>query len=221
MNLTGKSVVFFGDDHDMNSGRNWLARQIKTGQLKPKFLAIEYIETDQQSLIDKLDKKVLCSYISEKYKEFPGLNAESIYMLIKVAKENGIEVRGVEMPDKYFTDWKTEMAQSSRIEYITDQIQELTEIGDGIILLGADHVEKNKTNVFGKIFLANNNEKISVIFIGGKSWSIDTEEYWIRRLELDAIAKNKSLDYFETEVQDQSSPCHWIIHFPQVEKVIL
>ncbi len=211
----GKDLVLFGDDHNMNSGRTWLSHQIVKMSSKIKYLAIEYIETDQQALIDQLDKEILCSYIAKKYKDFPGLNPVSIFDLISEFKMRRIKVVGIEMPESSVSNWESVGAQTIRTKYISQQLRELNKLGFGIALLGADHVEKGRNNVYSQIPY----KKSSVVFTGGKAWSIDTKEYWIRKIELAAQESGKKNDNFAFLVKNSEFPCDWVIHFPQTEKV--
>lgn len=210
-------IVFLGDDHNMNQGREWLAREIKKSKLRIDFLALEYIEVDKQYLIDERDDNKLKKYLEKAFKDFPGFNAESILGIISSCHHLGVKVFGIEMPEESFSDWYKADAQRERMEFISNQVIELTALGKGIVLIGADHVEKNRNNVFRRIKeSAGKNNIISLIFVGGKDWSIDTEEYWIKRLESDA--KNKGLDkQFYIEPGNKQIPADWIIHFPQTE----
>lgn len=209
----GKDLILFGDDHNMNQGRSWLTQKIAITSLKIKYFALEYIETDRQDLIDELDKKTLCTYITEKYKDFPGLDPMSIFDLISESKKRGIKVVGIEMPEGSFNNWELLAAQTSRTKYISQQLRELNKLGFGIALLGTDHAEKDRDNVYSLIPY----KKLSVVFMGGKAWSIDTEEYWIRKIEL--TAQKSGNNSFAFLVKNNEFPCDWVIHFPQTEKV--
>lgn len=209
-----RNLILFGDDHNMNSGRKWLTDQIMSTSSEIKYLAIEYIETDQQQLIEDLDQKRLNAYLIEKYKEFPGFDPTSVINLIEKAKTKGIKVIGIEMPEKSFSDWKSKKSQKMRTKFISDQIIQLNKLGKGIILVGADHAEKKKRNLHGKV---NNKGILSVIFVGGKSWSLDTGEYWIRKIELEAQKSGTEKELFAIKVKKEEFPCDWIIHFPQIE----
>lgn len=215
-------LVFLGDDHDMNQGRNWLSDQIKEGKLKIDFLALEYIETSKQNLLEKGNKLRAKKYLDEVYKEFPGFSSDSILKIIDVCQQSKIKVFGIEMPEESFKDWRSEVAQSERTKYIASRIIELTKIGKGIVLIGADHVEKIGNNVFD-IVRKNLGEvnTISMVMIGGREWSIDTEDYWIRKLEIKAQREKKSKEFYFFKVDNNSYPTDWIIHFPQIEKKVV
>jgi hypothetical protein len=40
-------IIFFGDDHDMNQGRDWLSKELLNLD-NIKYLGLEYIDTSQQ-----------------------------------------------------------------------------------------------------------------------------------------------------------------------------
>ncbi len=210
-------IIFFGDDHNMNQGREWLGREIKRHRSKVAFMALEYIEADKQYLIDGKDDDKLKKYLEKTYKEFLGFEAGSIINIINVCRHLGIKVFGIEMPENSFNDWHTADAQKARVEFMSEQVIKLTKLGKGIVLIGADHVEKNKDNVLKRVKrLVGKSNIVSLIFIGGKDWSIDTEDYWIKRLESDA--KNTGLDrQFYVKFGNRQIPADWIIHFPQTE----
>ena len=210
-------ILFFGDDHDMNQGREWLAREInKLGNID--FIAIEYVDTSSQKLIDNGEYKKLNVYLKKTYANFLGFSTESVINLIKVAKSKNIKIFGIEMPENSFDNWHTKKAQEERIKYISKEILKITKLGNGIVLLGADHTEKGQNNIFKNI-KNKYSEVVSLVFIGGKSWSQDTEDYWIRKLEMDSQKNRNSNKIFILKVKNDISPTDYIIHFPQREKL--
>jgi hypothetical protein len=119
------------------------------------------------------------------------------------------------MSDVPSVNWEDTAVQETRIKFLADKIIELSRNnnGKGIVLLGADHVEKRKDNVYGLVQRQLQN-LVSVVFVGGKDWTIDTEEYWIRKIEVGAINMGWKNDFFAIEVLNQEFPCDWVIHFP-------
>ncbi|MHB8362659.1 MAG: hypothetical protein ACYDBX_03515 [Patescibacteria group bacterium] len=210
-------ILFFGDDHDMNQGREWLAREINKLE-KIDFIAIEYVDTSSQKLIDNGEYTKLKIYLRKTYKDFKGLSPESIINLIKVAKSKNIKIFGIEMPENSFDNWDTKQAQEERIKYISKEILKIAKLGNGIVLLGADHTEKGQNNIFGNI-KSKYSEVISLVFIGGKSWSQDTEDYWIRKLEMDFQKDKNFNNMFISKIKNNIYPTDYIIHFPQKEKL--
>lgn len=140
--------------------------------------------------------------------------------IINVCHDLGIKVLGIEMPAGSFADWHQADAQKERMKFLSNQVIKLTKLGRGVVLLGADHVEKEQDNVFQKVQESVGKDKVaSVIFIGGKNWSSDTEDYWIRGLE--AGAKDRGLDnQFYIEPGGKQIPADWIIHFPQTKRIL-
>ena len=214
--INNNKIIFFGDDHDMNQGRNWLAKVIND-ITNIDFFAIEYVETSKQKLIDDDNDENLIKYLKKVYKEFPGFSPESIINIINICKRKKIKVIAIEMPEESFKDWKTEKSQQARIKYITKQIYKLAKNKKGVVLMGADHVEKVGNNVLNNVKKIIKQKIVSVIFIGGKNWTIDTEDYWIRRLEIKFITENNNLKMKYLKVINEKYPTDWIIHFPQSE----
>ncbi len=216
-----KQIIFFGDDHDMNQGRNWLADQIEKCSEKIDFLALEYVESSKQKLLENDNHGKLKKYLQKTYLDFPGFMPDSILNIVTVCKKKGIRVQGIEMPEDSFTDWTDKNAQLQRVEYLIHEIKNLLPLGKGIVLTGADHAEKREHNVYGKIRseLIDNSKILSVLFIGGKNWTVDTNEYYIRKLELEAINTNRALLLFDFPVKDNAVPADWVIHFPQTEEI--
>jgi hypothetical protein len=160
----------------------------------------------------------LAIYLKRVYKDFPGFSPDSIITLIKIAKRKNLKIYGIEMPENSFDNWYTQEAQDKRVEYISKEIMKISKLGKGIILLGADHVEKNHKNVFYNIKKKYKNI-LSIIFIGGRNWSIDTEEYWIRKLEVDSQRKGIQNNFLIFRIKYNIYPTDYILHFPQVEKI--
>ncbi len=215
--LEENNILFFGDDHDMNQGRDWLCKQILNLD-NIDYLGIEYIDTSKQELIDDSEYNKLEIYLKRVYKDFLGFSPDSVLNLIKIAKTKNIKIYGIEMPEDLFDNWYTTEAQDKRVKYIFKQILKISKLGKGIILLGADHVEKNQKNVFQNI-KKRYKDILSLIFIGGRNWSQDTEEYWIRKLEIDSQRNNTENDFFILKIKNSKIPTDYIIHFPQIEKV--
>lgn len=212
-------VTFLGDDHNMNQGRSWLADQIKKGELKIDFLALEYIETSRQDLLEKKNQNTIKKYLKKTYWEFPGLDPDSIWQIINSCQKSKVKIFGIEMPEESFGDWENEATQSERTKYIASKIIELTKFGKGIVLIGADHAEKRKGNVFDMVKqILGTGNVVSLIMIGGKNWSIDTKDYWIRKLELEAKKQKKDKELYFFIANNDLFPTDWVIHFPQVEK---
>jgi hypothetical protein len=69
--LQKHKLVLFGDDHNMNQGRYWLANEIGKVTDKIDFLALEYIETSKQFLLKEPTLIPLKKYLQEAYSEFP------------------------------------------------------------------------------------------------------------------------------------------------------
>lgn len=215
--LKDKQIIFFGDDHNMNQGREWLREEIKKNKQKIDFVALEYFETSKQQLIEGGDDKRMQKYLEKTYKDFCGFKAKSVIEIVKVCKELGVKVFGIEMPEESFSDWYKAESQAERIKDIAKQIIGLSELGNGVVLIGADHVEKGKDNVFKLVRQTLDEAKLaSVVFIGGKDWTIDTEEYWVRKLEIEA-QRNKQHKKFYVKPGDKKFLADWIIHFPQTE----
>ncbi len=76
----------------------------------------------------------------------------------------------------------------------------IAKLGNGIVLLGADHTEKGQNNIFKNI-KNKYSEVVSLVFIGGKNWSQDTEDYWIRKLEMDSQKNRNSNKIFILKVK--------------------
>ena len=208
-------LVMFGDDHNMNKGREWLAREIKSDKSRIDFLGLEYIETSKQNLIAENRENKIVPYLKKTYKDFPGFDPYSVSKLVDLSRETKIKVEGIETPDATFINWEDIEAQEARIKYLAEKIIELSgnENQKGIVLLGADHVEKRNDNVYGLVQRQIKN-LVSVVFVGGKDWTIDTEEYWIRKIEIGVINMGWENDFFALEVKNNEYPCDWIIHFP-------
>ncbi len=211
------NILFFGDDHDMNQGRYWLSKELLNLD-NIDYLGIEYIDTSKQELINNSEYNKLGIYLKKVYKDFPGFSPDSIINLIKIAKTKNIKVYGIEMPEASFDNWYTKEAQDARVKYISKQIIKISKLGKGIILLGADHVEKNRKNVCHNI-KKRYEDILSIIFIGGRNWSQDTEEYWIRKLEMDSQRNKIQNDFFVIRTKNHIFPTDYILHFPQIEKI--
>lgn len=209
-----KRIVILGDDHNMDKGREWLAKEIRNGLPNINFLALEYIETDKQKLIDKFDKKEIISHLKHSYKDFPGFSPNSILKLIASSKRAKLQITAIEIPEKSFQEWNNKTAQKARTKFISQQITKISERENGLVLLGADHAEKMKDNVYGQL-KKTVGEIVSVVFIGGKNWTIDTDEYWIRKLEIEIKKERLDKKMFALNVVNHRLPCDWIIHFPQ------
>ncbi len=217
-----KRIIFFGDDHNMNQGRDWLAEQIDKSIKKIDFLALEYIESSKQELLEKGKSNQLKRYLKKTFLDFPGFSPDSILNIVAVCRAKEIKISGIEIPKESFTDWTNKNAQIQRVKHLTNEVKSILPLGNGIVLMGADHVEKREDNVYGKIKseLGDKNDILSVLFIGGKKWTIDTEDYYIRKLELDAKLNKKEKTLYAYRIKkDSSVPSDWVIHFPQVEQV--
>lgn len=215
--LEKNDIIFFGDDHDMNQGRYWLSKELLNLD-NIDYLGIEYIDTSKQELINNSEYNKLAIYLKKVYKDFPGFSPDSIINLIKIAKTKNIKVYGIEMPENSFDNWYKRKAQDARVKYISKQIIKISKLEKVIILLGADNIEKKQKNVFHNI-KKKYKDILSIIFIGGKNWSIDTEEYWIRKLEMDSQRKNIQNDFFVMRIKNNIFPTDYILHFPQIEKI--
>lgn len=212
--IKNQKIIMLGDDHNMNKGRRWLEMEIKTGKLNINFLCLEYIEVSQQKLINHLDKQKLLAYLKKSYMDFPGFNPNSVLNLITSAKKAGISTKAIEIPENSFGEWNNEISQNARTKFIAKQITKASKLGNGLVLLGADHVEKKEDTVYGLV-KKSLGDVVSVIFIGGKNWTIDTNEYWIRRLELQIKTEKLDKKLFALNTTEYDFPCDWIIHFPQ------
>ena len=212
--IADNKLVLLGDDHNTNQGRNWLKKELSRLAGKVNFPATEYVESDRQDLLNGSNESKLCDYLKIRYNEFPGFNPDSIISLVKHVQNMGIDIIGVDMPESSFSDWKTTESQQERTKHILGILSKLVSTQTGLALLGADHVEKKTETVCG-ILNKVGIKPLSVVFIGGKNWSIDTEEYWIRREELKAQKNNIDMKLFAFKVNNNSLPCDWVIHFPQ------
>lgn len=211
----GKKLILLGDDHNTSSGIEWLKEELPIISGEINFLATEYIESDKGNLLTNKDTGEILEYLKNRYKDFPGFNPNSIVSLLRQAQKLGMHIAGVDMPEDTFTDWTILESQMERTKHLSRKILELAFKHKGVVLLGADHVEKKSDNVYG-LLKAKGLDPISIVFIGGKDWTIDTEEYWIRKEEL--LAKQNKFDrkLFYYKSRERSLPCDWVIHFPQI-----
>lgn len=216
--IISSDLVLFGDDHNTNSGRVWLKNLIP--QISDNFqnFGLEYMPSPDEEF--RNNKDLLRKYLVENYKDFPGLNPDSVIDIVNQCESNKMEVFGIDMPPDYFDDWQNQQNQRERIKFMTKVVMDHLAQGNTLALFGGDHVEIRDDNVYGLIRKERPDVKIlSIVFIGGKTWTIDTKDYWIRKLELLAIEQRLQNTFFILNNSDNELRCDFVIHLPQIEKL--
>ena len=213
--ISSSQLVLFGDDHNTDSGRIWIRDNLEELSYNRKNLGLEYIPSSDEKYINHID--LLKIHLDSNYKEFPGFHIDSVINIIMEAQRQKLRVFGIDMPSDYFKDWTDSLNQKERTKYMSENILKNLEEGKTMALLGADHVENKTDNVYGMISERSPNIKVlSIVFAGGKDWTVDTEDYWIRQVDITAkdIGWDKETIFMKN--QNDLLPCDWVIHFPQI-----
>lgn len=216
--IISSDLVMFGEDHNVNSGRVWLKNLIPQVSSNFQSVGLEYIPSPDAQYLN--DQDLLVKHLAESYKDFPGFDSNSIIGITNVCRANDLKIFGIDMPPDYFDDWQDQENQKERVDFMAKNVLRQLATGKALTLFGGDHIENRRDNVYGVIKKDKPETKIlSVAFVGGKSWSIDTEDYWLRKLELAATELNMPDKFFVLKNSDNILPCDVVIHFPQVEKL--